>query len=51
MSETQDTLVMDQHDQYSFQTSPRGKLSPRVTDEFGGLKKNEAIELFFKRLN
>lgn len=25
--------------------------SPTISDEFGGLKKNEATELFFKKLN
>lgn len=46
-SDTQDTMVMDQNDQSIFSPPP----GSQVSDEFGGLKKSEAIDLFFKKLN
>ena len=46
-SDTQDTVGMDQNDQSIFSPPP----GSQVSDEFGGLKKNEAIDLFFKKLN
>ena len=44
---TQDTVGMDQNDQSIFSPPP----GSQVSDEFGGLKKNEAIDLFFKKLS
>lgn len=46
-SDTKDTVVMDQNDQSIFSPPP----GSQVSDEFGGLKKSEAIDLFFKKLN
>lgn len=40
---------MDQNDQSIFSPPPGSQVS--YTDEFGGLKKSEAIDLFFKKLN
>jgi len=55
MSETQDTVAnTDNQGEYTFSSSPAcqiSQMSPGISNEFGGLKKNEAVELFFKRLN
>ena len=40
---------MDQNEKSIF--SPPTGGSSQVSDEFGGLKKSEAIDLFFKKLN
>lgn len=47
---SKDTMVTDQNDNQSiFSPPPSSHMSS--SDEFGGLKKGEAIDLFFKRLN
>ena len=46
-SDTKDTSVMDQNN-HSIISPQTGS---QVSDEFGGLKKADAIDLFFKKLN
>lgn len=46
-SDTKDTMVTEQIEQSIFSPQP----GSQVSDEFGGLKKSEAIDLFFKKLN
>lgn len=49
-SDIQDSRVLDQNDKSAIFSPPTGG-SSQVSDEFGGLKKGEAIDLFFKKLN
>lgn len=46
-SDTKDTMVMDQNEQSIFSPPP----GSQVSDEFGGLKKCDAIDLFLKKLS